>query len=302
MTLILVVDDNANDVDHLTAVLEGDGFRVATAFNGRDALETARRERPDLIVSDLLMPALDGSSLLRQVRHDPQLALVPFVVYSATCTDPEDEQLALDLGATAFLVKPSEPDVLLRKIRAALRATVRPALDPSRREGALETSHDHSQALVHTLERKLLQFEQANRRLQWESNERRQLAATRAAVLDALPAHIALLDGTGTVVSVNEAWRRFASANAFGNDDFGVGLRTFARADVHLRAHQPDRLTAVVPRHDASTYEQPHPVAVRVAHPELLVETGAVTAPVGIKRLLRRDRIVRVHQLAIGFA
>ncbi|MBZ0249737.1 MAG: response regulator, partial [Burkholderiales bacterium] len=113
MTRVLIVDDNEDNRYLLRAVLEGAGYACEAAANGLQALDLARAAPPAAVISDLLMPVMDGYTMLRHWKADGRLAAVPFMVYTATYTDPKDERLARDLGADAFLVKPAEPDELL---------------------------------------------------------------------------------------------------------------------------------------------------------------------------------------------
>src|SRR5690606_13104872 len=103
MTHALIVDDNADNIYLLRSLLQGYGYTVDEARDGQEALFKARDHTPDLTVSDLMMPVMDGYSLLREWRADAQLRTIPFIVYTATYTDPKDERLAMDLGADAFL-------------------------------------------------------------------------------------------------------------------------------------------------------------------------------------------------------
>ena len=120
MSHILVVDDHADNVYFLEALLKGVGHQVSTARHGAEALVVARREPPDLVISDLLMPVMDGYTLLRHWKADDRLKSAPFVVYTATYTETEDEQLALALGADAFIVKPADIDVILGRLQVLL--------------------------------------------------------------------------------------------------------------------------------------------------------------------------------------
>src|ERR1700683_3133561 len=104
----LIVDDNEANVYYLRALLEGNGWAVEGARHGAEALDKARQLTPDVVISDLLMPIMDGYTLLKHWKSDRLLKSVPFVVYTSTYTDPEDERLALNLGADAFILKPSE--------------------------------------------------------------------------------------------------------------------------------------------------------------------------------------------------
>jgi PAS domain S-box-containing protein len=117
MKKILIVDDDESNLYYLQSLFSSQGFNVLAARNGFEALELARREPPDLIISDILMPVMDGFKLCREWKKDDLLKKIPFVMYTATYTDPKDEKLALSLGADRFIIKPQEPDVLLALIQ-----------------------------------------------------------------------------------------------------------------------------------------------------------------------------------------
>src|SRR5688572_29449828 len=121
MTQILIVDDNEEDRYMLRVLLEGHGYAVILAINGVEALESARRDPPDMIVADILMPVMDGFSLCRQWRKDAQLKELPFVFYSATYTDPQDQEFGLSLGADRYIIKPIEPDVFVGILLEVIR-------------------------------------------------------------------------------------------------------------------------------------------------------------------------------------
>ena len=120
--LVLIVDDREDNRYLLRMLLQGHGFEVEEAPDGARALELARTRRPDLVISDLLMPVMDGYTLMRLWKADASLHGIPFMVYTATYTQPKDEQLALDMGADAFLVKPAEPDVFIGRVHEILNA------------------------------------------------------------------------------------------------------------------------------------------------------------------------------------
>ena len=117
MTRVLVVDDREDNRYLLQALLAGHGFEVSEARHGKEALESAERQPPDLVITDLLMPEMDGYALLREWRSRARLRPIPVIVYTATYTEPKDEELALRLGADAFLVKPMEHGEFLERIR-----------------------------------------------------------------------------------------------------------------------------------------------------------------------------------------
>ncbi len=159
---VLVVDDRADNLYLLRSLLQGHGYEVDEARHGAEALAKAHQHRPDLVVSDLLMPVMDGYTLLRRWKADEALREVPFVVYTATYTDPKDEQLALEMGADAFIVKPAEPDAFLQRIHTVLEATRAGMLAPVRTPDATpdESLEAYSAALVRKLEQRALQLEQ----------------------------------------------------------------------------------------------------------------------------------------------
>ena len=129
----------------------------------------ARKNRPDLIVSDILMPVMDGYALCREMKADPHLKDVPFVFYTATFTTAKDEALALSLGADRFVVKPQEPAVLMEIINQVLTES-RPAFEPQPSE---ETTilKEYNEALFRKLEKKMADLEQANRLLVQKNEE-----------------------------------------------------------------------------------------------------------------------------------
>jgi CheY-like chemotaxis protein len=99
MKRVLIVDDSETNRFLLSTQLKDHGFAVMEARHGAEALVKARQSPPDLAISDLLMPVMDGYTLLRHWKADPGLKTVPFIVYTATYTDPKDEQLARELRA-----------------------------------------------------------------------------------------------------------------------------------------------------------------------------------------------------------
>ncbi len=175
MMRVLIVDDHAENRYLLRMLLQGNGYRVEEASDGAQALATARQFPPALIVSDLLMPVMDGYTLLRHWRADNRLKGIPFVVYTATYTEPQDERLALDLGADAFIIKPAEPEPFMARIQAVLteeqHSKLSVAFAGERKDGGLDASY--SEVLSRKLEQKVKQLEEANRELKDEIEERK---------------------------------------------------------------------------------------------------------------------------------
>jgi PAS domain S-box-containing protein len=207
MACILIVDDSEENLYMLAALLRGHGHQVRTERNGADALAEAARERPDLIISDILMPKMDGFALCRRWKADPQLKSIPFIFYTATYTDAKDEELALNLGADMFLIKPMEPDVLVPKIKEMLAKREAGAFNAPRAASLPEPAllSEYNATLIRKLEKKLTELEQANQAL----GQKEQFIS---AVLDSMPAHVTVLDRDGVVRRINKAWRDFASS------------------------------------------------------------------------------------------
>ena len=170
MKNILIVDDNSQDLTLLQTLLNRHGYGVTAAANGAEALEKARSERPDMIISDILMPIMDGFKLCREWMRDDRLKDVPFVFYTATYTDPKDEEFALGLGVERFIVKPQEQGVFLDMVKEVVSGhkagrTAAPC-EPQRDEEAF--SREYNEALIRKLEDKMIQVEEAKRRLERE--------------------------------------------------------------------------------------------------------------------------------------
>lgn len=174
---ILIVDDKAENIEYLRALFVSQGNQVITARHGAEALIKARQDMPDLIISDLLMPVMDGYTLLRHWKADQSLRGVPFIVYTATYTEEQDERLALNLGADAFILKPAEPEVFLQAVgKVRLRDPAPPSQDqppPSADDPAL--LRVYSETLIRKLEEKTLQLEETNRALQRDITERQRI-------------------------------------------------------------------------------------------------------------------------------
>jgi PAS domain S-box-containing protein len=182
MIHVLIVDDLYENRYLLQALLEGNGYRVTAAGNGLEALAAARREPPDVIVSDAMMPKMDGFALCRAWMQDAALRVIPFIFYSATYTNAEDKRFALALGAVRYLIKPQEPEAFLGELTAVLREwAARPAPGPASplEETAFHALYDA--ALSRKLEDKIAQLEAANRGLE-EREERFRATFEQAAV------------------------------------------------------------------------------------------------------------------------
>jgi PAS domain S-box-containing protein len=218
MSKILIVDDKEANRYLLQTILTAAGHATRDAANGAEALESARRERPDLIISDILMPQIDGFALCRECKRDETLRDIPFIFYTATYTDPRDRDFGLQLGAARFVVKPMEAEDLSAIIEEVLKehaqgkssASVVPAED----EAAIYRLYN--EALIRKLEDKMLALEK-------EIAERRQaekLLQKLASAVEQAADPIFITDAAGVIEFINPAFERltgYAKNEVLGN-------------------------------------------------------------------------------------
>lgn len=214
MNRILIVDDKEENLYYLDALLSGHGYTVESARHGEEALAKAGNCAPDLVISDLLMPVMDGYTLLRRWKADARLREIPFIVYTATYTESEDERLALDMGADDFILKPTEPEEFMARV-AGIRTGTAPRIpNPERDEKSLLSVY--SETLIRKLEEKSLQVEEANRALRVDIAERRMVEAalreseSRFRVLtEAIPQIVWATRPDGWHIHFNQRWLEY---------------------------------------------------------------------------------------------
>jgi len=117
---LLVVEDVPNILELLDVTLRFKGYPVVTARNGQEALERVEAEHPALIITDILMPKLDGFALTHHLRSQPKTSQIPIIFLSATYVTPEDKEFALKLGAVRFLEKPVDTEEFLLTVAEVL--------------------------------------------------------------------------------------------------------------------------------------------------------------------------------------
>ena len=176
---ILIVDDSESHLQVLQSFLAHCGYQTVAAADGAEALAKARLNPPDLVVSDILMPVMDGFTLCREWKKDERLKGIPFVFYTSTYTDERDREFALGLGADRFLIKPEKTEVLIQAIREVLEQAWHPSAPPappaagapagppiaeSEAEKVVYLKH-YNEALIRKLESKSQQLERTNREL-----------------------------------------------------------------------------------------------------------------------------------------
>jgi DNA-binding response OmpR family regulator len=117
---ILVVDDEADLVETVRFPLEMEGFNVLVCYNGEDALNQARKENPDLILLDLMLPKLDGYKVCRLLKFDERYKHIPILMLTAK-TQEKDKILGMETGADEYITKPFDIDELMKKVKEYLK-------------------------------------------------------------------------------------------------------------------------------------------------------------------------------------
>ena len=203
---IIIVDDRQENLYMLETLLTAQGYEISTASNGQEAFEKLKSDSFGMIISDILMPVMDGFQLCRLCTEDAQLKQVPFVFYTATYVDEKDEAFAYGIGADRFIRKPAEPDVFVKIIQEVIDNAAKDNLEPKacveRKEE--DTFKIYSERLVRKLEKKMLDLEKelsmrkkAEQSLE-ESEERFRLSFDNANI------GMALLDLEGRFLTVNK--------------------------------------------------------------------------------------------------
>ena len=161
MATILIVDDHESNRQFLTTLLGYGGHRLLEAADGREGLEIVRAEHPVLVITDILMPTMDGYEFVRQLRDDPALVHTNVIFCTAHYREREAISLAAACGVTHILTKPCEPQDVLQAVNEVLNIDVPLVpLVPS-----AEFDHEHRRLLADKLSQKVDELTEANLRL-----------------------------------------------------------------------------------------------------------------------------------------
>ena len=182
---ILIVDDMPESLRLLRTVLERENFETVEASDGAQALAVLEREAVDAIISDILMPRMDGYRLCQEVRKSKRWREMPFIFYTATYTSPGDEQLCYDLGGDKYLRKPVAKAALLAALREATDADRRRPRNRAALPSEACVMQEYSERLVCKLEKKIQELEQARAALQQANLELESRVQQRTAELNA---------------------------------------------------------------------------------------------------------------------
>lgn len=190
---VLIADDMPVNLKLLRAVLEGEGFEVIEATNGVEAMAVLESESVDVIISDILMPKMDGYRFCQAVRSDERFKGLPFIVYTATYTSPSDKKFAEEVGADMFLVKPVPGHVLKTAIETCM-ASERTEL---RRHQPDDVLKEYSERLVEKLEKKNAELTASLQQL-----------ALQSTALETAANAVLITDSKGVIEWVNPAFVR----------------------------------------------------------------------------------------------
>jgi signal transduction histidine kinase/DNA-binding response OmpR family regulator len=236
MTKLLIVEDSATQAVELSLLLESQGFDVTVAHDGVSGLERCRKFVFDAVLSDVVMPGLDGYELCRQIKSNPDTASLP-VILLTSLSDPMDIIRGLECGADNFITKPYEAAYLLDRVRGLLENK---ALRTARKlavgvdvmlMGKRFTINSEKEQMVDLL---ISTFEEVLRSRQREYEAKlceetvRESHRFLQSALDALSTQITMVDSSLTIVSANERWRTFAANAAPNWPNAGVGANYLA--------------------------------------------------------------------------
>jgi len=164
---ILIVDDLVGNRKVLRAGLESEGHIVAEATNGQEALNVLERTRVDAVVSDILMPTMDGFRLCLEIRNsNTPYATLPFILYTATYDSPGDRDLAQSVGADGYVIKPAPLSVMLQALRDAQHKARREQRPDAAPIGESDVLEQYNAALVRKLEERNEQLQRSVEDLQ----------------------------------------------------------------------------------------------------------------------------------------
>jgi len=204
--IILLVDDNKEFLKLLEESLIESGYIVLTAPHGELALEKAKKNPPDLIISDILMPVMDGFTLCIQCKSDYILKNIPFVFYSGILNDEKDAQLAISVGADLYLAKPMQTNQLIQKIENLFQKQGNNNPQSIINFSEKDFVKDYNEILIQKLDSKILELERANEII-------REQNFFFISILNTISESIVVLNKNAEIIKYNVAWEQFSIEN-----------------------------------------------------------------------------------------
>ncbi len=224
---VLVVDDNTNDRTLLKELLTSRNYEITEACNGIEALQSATSSKPDIIISDIMMPEMDGFTLLRELRKNVSGMDIPFVFYTAHYVSSKDSDLALKLGASRFIVKPADLGDLLNEIEAVLKEYEAGLIKPVKPLISKEEDYlrQYSERIIRKLEEKIVQLEQEIDERRWAFAELARAQNELEHIIESIPFIIFALNVDGNLIRWNS--RLTAATGNMGTEVMGRPILDF---------------------------------------------------------------------------
>ncbi len=199
---VLVVDDIETNRKLLKVLLDSEGLAVFSARDGVEALKVLEREKIDAVISDILMPRMDGYRLCIEMRKNEKFKKIPFIVYTSTYTSSTDEKTAMDMGADVFLRKPSPPTKIIQALHEAMKSAPERQAVAGPAPAERDVMKQYNATLIAKLEHK-------NRELEMQTAAMAKVQDQldiQVGALDAAANAILITDATGTIRWVNPAF------------------------------------------------------------------------------------------------
>lgn len=229
MKKALIVDDITENLYLLESLLKAYGYVTTAARNGVEALELAHKDLPDIIISDILMPVMDGYSLCREWKKDSDLKEIPFIFYTATYTHPKDGEFALSLGADRFIIKPQEPEEfmdIVEQVLSEFKANRLFARQPSESSEVVQLK-EYNETLIRKMEDRMRKSEEAEKKiriyaskLEAEIEHREQISKSLReselrfrTLAESSPVGIFTTNKKGWTTYVNQRWCEISGLN-----------------------------------------------------------------------------------------
>jgi PAS domain S-box-containing protein len=251
---VLIVDDNSDDRLLLRYVIERKGHEAVEAADGLEGLRMAKIHKPDLIISDALMPVMDGFQFLRNIKEDEILRSIPFIFYSAIYKADKDMDLASALGAEAYIIKPKEPAELWEEVEIVLQNGKKKISTTELIGEDEEYLKRYSQVVAAKLEEKVKELENALVFREKSEAERKQAEDKLCksedllrTLVQTIPDLIWLKDAEGVYLVCNPMFERFfgaREADIIGKTDYDFVDRDLAD---FFREHDRKAMTAGKP-------------------------------------------------------
>ncbi len=202
---VLIVDDNKNNRTLLSEMLTYKNYKVAEACNGIEALACIKASKPDLIISDIMMPGMDGFTLLRELKKEKSTKHIPLVFYTAHYVGEKDRELALKLGASRVIFKPKEFKELVDEIEAVLGEYRTGLIKAEKPVFKTEEEYlkQYSERIIRKLEEKVIELEQEIRERKWAFEELARALNERENFMETIPGIVCALDSNGNLIRWN---------------------------------------------------------------------------------------------------